>query len=174
MANKYWIANNPNAEITDSQAQKLAGLSTSELDVLEVIGDTTSTAAELNKLDGVAVTADEMDYRTMVVDIGNAAGSGSVYAVVPYACNVKTAYLVLQGAEDGSGTYTVTLENNASSAMSSGVFTIAQSAAAGTIYSVPPASNNSFTAGQKIEFLKGSSSGGGTPALMVTLLLEIT
>ena len=48
---KYWIANNPNAEITDSQAQKLAGLDTSELDVLEVIGDTTATAAELNLLD---------------------------------------------------------------------------------------------------------------------------
>ena len=48
---KYWIANNPNAEITDDQAQKLAGLDTSELDVLEVIGDTTSSAAELNLAD---------------------------------------------------------------------------------------------------------------------------
>ena len=48
---KYWIANNPNAEITNAQAQKLAGLDTSELDVLEVIGDTTASAAELNTLD---------------------------------------------------------------------------------------------------------------------------
>lgn len=50
MANKYWIANNPNAEITDAQAQKIAGLSTSELDVLELVGDTTAVAADLNRL----------------------------------------------------------------------------------------------------------------------------
>tara|TARA_R110002051_G_scaffold203409_1_gene269810 strand:+ start:167 stop:721 length:555 start_codon:yes stop_codon:yes gene_type:complete len=45
---KYWIANNPNAQITDSQAQKLAGLSGSELDVLEIVGDISSTAAEID------------------------------------------------------------------------------------------------------------------------------
>ena len=47
---KYWIANNPNAAITDSQAQKLAGLSGTELDKLEVLGDATINAADLNRL----------------------------------------------------------------------------------------------------------------------------
>ena len=54
---KYWIANNPNAEITDAQAQKLAGLSTSELDVLEIVGDISSTAAEIDKAADASVIA---------------------------------------------------------------------------------------------------------------------
>ena len=54
---KYWIANNPNAEITDAQAIAIAGLDTSELAVLEVIGDTTATAEELNKAADASVIA---------------------------------------------------------------------------------------------------------------------
>tara|TARA_R100000234_G_scaffold111343_1_gene84270 strand:+ start:442 stop:960 length:519 start_codon:yes stop_codon:yes gene_type:complete len=45
MANKYWIANNPNAEVTDAQATALAELNTTELDILD---GCTATAAELN------------------------------------------------------------------------------------------------------------------------------
>jgi len=42
---KYWIANNPNAEVTDAQAKAIAGLDTNELGILE---DCTATAAEIN------------------------------------------------------------------------------------------------------------------------------
>ena len=45
---KYWIANNPNAEVTDAQATALAELNTNELDILD---GCTATAAELNLLD---------------------------------------------------------------------------------------------------------------------------
>ncbi len=37
MATKYWIANNPNAEITDAQAIALKNLSTADLTELEAI-----------------------------------------------------------------------------------------------------------------------------------------
>ena len=40
MANKYWVANNPNSEINDAKAQKLAELSATNV-----------TLAELNELD---------------------------------------------------------------------------------------------------------------------------
>ena len=40
MATKYWVAGNPNSEITDAKAQKLSELSA-----------TTVTLAELNALD---------------------------------------------------------------------------------------------------------------------------
>ena len=40
MANKYWIANNPNSEVTDAEAQKVEELSA-----------TSVTLAELNQLD---------------------------------------------------------------------------------------------------------------------------
>jgi hypothetical protein len=42
---KYWIANNPNAEVTDAQAKALAELNTTELDILD---GCTATAAEIN------------------------------------------------------------------------------------------------------------------------------
>ena len=42
---KYWIANNPNAQITDAQAQKLAGLDTTELSLLENLDAQVFTAS---------------------------------------------------------------------------------------------------------------------------------
>ena len=47
MASKYWVANNPNSEITDAKAQKLAELSA-----------TSVTLAELNALDTEALVGD--------------------------------------------------------------------------------------------------------------------
>ena len=72
---KYWIANNPNAEITDSQAQKLAGLSGSELDVLEIVGDISATAAQL---DIAAVPADGVEDVT-ATNVITAAESGKTF-----------------------------------------------------------------------------------------------
>ena len=42
---KYWLGNNPNAEVTDAQAKALAELNTTELDILD---GCTATAAEIN------------------------------------------------------------------------------------------------------------------------------
>ena len=36
MAGKYWVANNPNSEITDTKAQKIAELSASTISVAEL------------------------------------------------------------------------------------------------------------------------------------------
>ena len=35
MANKYWLAKNPNGEVTDAQVQALKSLSTADLDALD-------------------------------------------------------------------------------------------------------------------------------------------
>ena len=47
MANKYWVANNPNSEINDAKAQKLAELSATNV-----------TLAELNELDSTVGVKD--------------------------------------------------------------------------------------------------------------------
>ena len=44
---KYWIANNPNSQVTDAEAQKV-----------EEFSATGVTLAELNKLDGVNSSTD--------------------------------------------------------------------------------------------------------------------
>ena len=112
---KYWVANNPNSEINDAKAQKIAELSA-----------TSASLADLNNIASSSATAAERDYRTMVVDCGAAAGSGSVYAVIPYNCNVLSAHLVIQAAEDGSGSYgfgdgAPSLANNAGSGITGDV-----------------------------------------------------
>ena len=55
---KYWLANNPNAEVTDDEVTALGALSQTEIEILD--GCTASTA-ELNKLDGVNATTDEIN-----------------------------------------------------------------------------------------------------------------
>jgi hypothetical protein len=72
---KYWIANNPNAEITDAQAQAIAGLDTSELAVLEIVGDISATAAQL---DIAAVPADGIEDVT-ATNVITAAESGKTF-----------------------------------------------------------------------------------------------
>ena len=50
MTDKYWIANNPNSQITDAQAQKL-----------EELSSTASSLNEVNKLSGVNASSDEIN-----------------------------------------------------------------------------------------------------------------
>ena len=70
MASKYWVANNPNSEINDTKAQKLAELSATGVSL-----------AELDALDTSALVGD-------VVTIAASAGAegGSHEIDVTYAC----------------------------------------------------------------------------------------
>ena len=65
MAGKYWIANNPNSEVTDAKAQKIAELSA-----------TTVTLAELNALD-----ADSMQCTITPASSPNADGATVEFAI---------------------------------------------------------------------------------------------
>lgn len=53
MADKYWIAKNPNGEVTDAQVQALVSLSTADLDELDDLAAALPMAAE----DDLAVDA---------------------------------------------------------------------------------------------------------------------
>ena len=55
---KYWLANNPDAEITDAEVTALGLLTQTEIEILD--GATVSTA-ELNTLDGIGATVDEIN-----------------------------------------------------------------------------------------------------------------
>lgn len=46
MATKYWIAGNPNGEVTDAQVQALKSLSTADLDELDDLAAALPMAAE--------------------------------------------------------------------------------------------------------------------------------
>lgn len=130
----------------------------------------TATAAELNKMDGVAATAAELNQRSLTFEatIGTA---DTKYLVVPWACSLTTAYSVIDAAI-ATGNETITLSND-TGAMTGGVITITQSgSAAGDIDSCTPTTNNTFAAGEKLTIAIGGESGGGFATL--TFLFSIT
>tara|TARA_Y100000593_G_scaffold26883_1_gene53534 strand:- start:6210 stop:6644 length:435 start_codon:yes stop_codon:yes gene_type:complete len=104
---KYWVANNPNAEINDAKAQKLAELSA-----------TTITVAELNNLDESAVQQESIPAGGGALSItaklsllDNApSGAKAITLAVPTAAesgNIK----VIQAAATLSGTNKFTLDS---------------------------------------------------------------
>ena len=132
----------------------------------------TSTAAELNKLDGVSATAAEIDYRSLCfqVTLGTA---DDQHIVIPYTGNVIGVYTVIDQALT-TADETLTFKNNAGTGMTNGVVTITQAASAdGDVDSASPTANNSFTAGEKMTVSIGGEN--GTAALCnITVLIDIT
>ena len=160
MATKYWVAANPNSEINDAKAQKLAELSA-----------TTATLAELNSVAGSAASAAERDQRCVNATIDDVSTAGQIYVVAPWAGTLIKVYSVLNGAITGSDAV-LTVKNNAGT--SAGTITVAQSgSAAGDLDSLEPSSNNTFAAGEKIEV---ETDGASTNAVAVslTLVFDIT
>lgn len=139
----------------------------------------TSSAAELNKLDGVSVTAAEMDYRAVTARLANVSAAKSVYVAIPYTGNITTIYAVLDGttlaptpdkfsfgtAQPGAGNISI----------SGNVMTITTGTTAATGTSVTcTASAKAVSAGA---ILKISANGGSTgPAMnaLFTVLIDIT
>lgn len=96
------------------------------------------------------------------------ASQNSVYIVLPYACTVTKVHCVSMAAVNGDTVLTVA--NNAGTSM--GTITIASAgAAAGDVDTLTPASNNTFTAGQKISI---SSDAGGTTVNPAMISVEFT
>ena len=58
MASKYWLAKNPNGEVTDAQVQALKSLSTADLDALDDLSIPMAAEADLavDAADSVIVT----------------------------------------------------------------------------------------------------------------------
>lgn len=125
------------------------------------------------------ITADQIDSTIKNINKGVVTGfisdtasatvsQNSVYIVLPYACTVTKVHCVSMAAVNADTTLTVA--NNAGTSM--GTITIAiAGAAAGDVDTLTPASNNTFTAGQKISV---SSDGAGTTVNPATISVEFT
>jgi len=160
MATKYWIANNPNGEVTDAKAQKLAELSA-----------TTATLAELNSVAGSAASAVERDQRCVNATIDDVSTAGQIYVVAPWAGTLIKVYSVLNGAIATADAVLTVKDHSGDSA---GTITIANSgSAAGDLDFLEPSSNNTFAAGEKIE-VETSGASSNAVAVSLTLVFDIT
>lgn len=102
---------------------------------------------------------------TLFIDIGTV---GSQYLVIGKACRIDKVWSTPQLATATSATI-VTIRNDAGTSM--GTITIPSGAAAGSIQSLTPASNNTFTAGTKLQI---ETDGGTSTASNVTFTFELT
>jgi hypothetical protein len=143
-----------------------------ETDALSINGATvSSTAAELNILDDANSTTAELDQRVLTISLADVSTAGQVYVVAPWAGTLTTVYSVLNGAI-GTSDATLTVKNNAGN--SAGTITIATSSSAtGDLDSLAPSTNNTFTAGQKIE-IETDGSSSNTVQVDLTLVFTIT
>lgn len=93
------------------------------------------------------------------------------HVVIPYACTVTRIDSVIHGAI-ANANETLTFKNNAGTGLTGGVITVAFSGSAdGTLDSVTPTANNTFTAGQK---LTCTIAGDATNAIVARLTLYVT
>lgn len=149
-----------------------------ELDIesggaLKIAGtQVTASAAELNKLDGVASTATEIDQRALTMDI-TLGTEGTAHVVVPWGGTVKTVYSVIDAALN-TGDETLVFQNTGGTAMTGGTLTIAQSgSAAGDVDTVSPTGNNTFAAGDKLITVIGGQNGVAANC-QLTFVFQIT
>lgn len=94
--------------------------------------------------------------------------SGNNFFVIPYICTVNKIWTVIQGTTNTAQTI-LTCKNNAGSSM--GTITVANGAVAGTVGSLVPVSNNTFTAGQTLNI---ASNGGSGAAVEAMVLIDLT
>jgi len=139
----------------------------------------TAGYAELNKLSGVAVTAAEMDQRELPVYMEAVSAAKSVYLDIPYACDISTIYVVLDGTTLAPTpdifSFGVALVGAGNVDMSGNTLTMTTGTTAATGSSVAcTAGAASVTKGS---ILKLSCNGGSTgPAMNArfTVLMDIT
>ncbi len=91
---------------------------------------------------------------TMMIIIGNA-WAYDLYLVIPFDCEIVQIWSVLQGPT-ATANETLTFKNNAGTAMTNGLITIAAGSAIGVIDECTPTNLNIFQAGEKLKVSIGS------------------
>ena len=129
----------------------------------------TSTAAELNILDGATVTTAEVNQYSVSIQMTDAGTAQSIWVVAPHAGSIVAAYVVNSVANATTKTvFTLEIETVL---VTMPALEVAITQAAGTVSSAVPTATNVVTAGQAIEVI----SDGGTDATMpVTVTLVIS
>lgn len=132
--------------------------------------EVTSTAAELNILDGVTATAAELNEYSLTVDMTDISAGGSVWVAVPHAGAITKLYSVINGAIT-VGDATITLELGGTEVTDSTLVIANSGSAAGIVDSSTPSALNVVAAGDAIEVI---SDAGSTDACRATFTIVIT
>lgn len=129
----------------------------------------TSTAAELNVMDGVTSTATELNQYSINVDFADGNTAQSLWVVAPHAGSIVGLHAVNSVAN--TTTKTVLTAEIAGTLVTTPAWEIAITQAAGTVSSSVPTAANVVTAGQAVEII---TDGGGTPVMPTSITVVIS
>ena len=112
MASKYWVANNPNSQINDTKAQKLAELSATSISLAELEKSADASVIAPAKLTATAVVAStarriEVAHNSTPVLITGTSGvdlAGQILCIVNTSASGTAAHIVTlaDGTYDGT------------------------------------------------------------------------
>lgn len=137
---------------------------------LEAFG-ITATAAELNALDGISATVDELNEYSLTLDIADGSADATYYLVCPHAGTISKIRSVIDGVV-GTADITITGKIGATP-ITNGAITITQSgSAAGDVDTATPTAANTVTAGQAINLVVAGGGSGGSPRIHVVVTIS--
>ena len=138
-----------------------------ELNVLDGIA-VGLTAAELSVLDGITATTTELNQYALTIDIDNIVSAASYYIVAPFAGAIKKIWSVIDSGFTVSDV--VITASIAGVGVTNGTITITQAgSAAGDVDFATPTALNTLTAGQALKL----AFTGGTTATLGHLVVVI-
>lgn len=106
--------------------------------------------------------ADAANYKVICIPMSFASGATTTHTLYfPMAVTVTKVRTFVTTAIAGTDAATVTCANNGGSAMTGGVVTIPLSSTVATENSATPTTNNTFTAGQKMQLTTAKTTAGG-------------
>lgn len=142
---------------------------TSSATELNIMDGITASVAELNKMDGVVSSAAELDSFVLRGEIVDISSGASTWVVSPYAATIERIDTVIDTTVT-VGNATVTLEI-ATVLVTGSTVTIAHSGSvAGTTDSATPTAANTVAAGGSIEII---TDGGSTDASRAIVMLTM-
>lgn len=130
----------------------------------------TSTAAELNKVDGVTSTAAELDAYVIHCTIEDISTGQSDWVVAPHAGDITGIWSVIDGVITGADA-ALSFEIGGTAVTGGGITIANAGSAAGTVDTSSPSAANTLTAGQALECITDGGS-TGTVKAQISILID--
>ena len=153
------------ASLTGANLHEPKGADSASVDTVYVsdgAGSGSWSKIDSSNLDATSIKNTNLDQLgTLFIDIGTVS---TQYIVIPFACTVTAVYSVVQTSPTSSNTV-ITFNNNGGSSM--GTITITAADPAGTVDSLVPVTNNTFTAGQILQMVTDGGAANNPNAYIV-------
>lgn len=115
-----------------------------------------------------AKLATNLKYEVLTFPVSFESGEQAMNKItIPYAGTVSEIYAISTKAIAGTDVATITPKNNAGTTMTSGTITFAISDPINTAYTATPSANNTFVAGDVLQFVSAKTTAGGKALVTV-------